>query len=147
MKYYAKGTVKAVDGITFEVPEGSRFGFLGPNGAGKTTTIRCLLGLLQPNKGKIVIFGKEINPRKDVNFRNQIGYLPGSQKFAYFQNPTKSFEIIDVENNKIVFPGIVGLWKTNDPVTGQTVYKADFSKFKKTGEYYIKSEKDEKSAL
>ena len=77
VKYYAKGTVKAVDGITFEVPEGSRFGFLGPNGAGKTTTIRCLLGLLQPNKGNILIHGKKIDPRKDVNFRNHIGYLPG----------------------------------------------------------------------
>ena len=77
VKYYAKGTVKAVDGISFEVPKGSRFGFLGPNGAGKTTTIRCLLGLLQTTSGKINIFGELIDPTKDVSFRNRVGYLPG----------------------------------------------------------------------
>ena len=41
-------TVRAVDGISFEVPSGIVFGFLGPNGSGKTTTIRLLLGLLFP---------------------------------------------------------------------------------------------------
>ena len=76
-KYYSRGTVKAVDDISFKVPEGSRFGFLGPNGAGKTTTIRCLLGFLNPDAGDITILGEEINPKKDVEIRNHIGYLPG----------------------------------------------------------------------
>ncbi len=76
-KYYNKGKVKAVDGISFEVPEGSRFGFLGPNGAGKTTTIRCLLGFLNVDAGDITILGQKINPIKDVEIRNRIGYLPG----------------------------------------------------------------------
>ena len=77
VKYYSRGTIKAVDGISFKVPEGSRFGFLGPNGAGKTTTIRCLLGLLQRTSGDIKIFGEIIDPTKDVSFRNRVGYLPG----------------------------------------------------------------------
>ena len=76
-KYYNRGKVKAVDGISFEVPEGSRFGFLGPNGAGKTTTIRCLLGFLNADAGDITILGQTLNPRKDVQIRNRIGYLPG----------------------------------------------------------------------
>ena len=76
-KYYNRGNVKAVDGISFEVPEGSRFGFLGPNGAGKTTTIRCLLGFLNADAGDITILGQTLNPRKDVQIRNRIGYLPG----------------------------------------------------------------------
>ncbi|MGA2505395.1 MAG: ATP-binding cassette domain-containing protein [Anaerolineales bacterium] len=45
------GTVKAVDDLSLEVPEGIVFGFLGPNGAGKTTTIHLLLGLLEPTQG------------------------------------------------------------------------------------------------
>jgi ABC-2 type transport system ATP-binding protein len=76
-KYYNKGKVKAVDDISFNVPEGARFGYLGPNGAGKTTTIRCLLGLLNPDDGDITIFGEKVNPKKDVRVRNRIGYLPG----------------------------------------------------------------------
>ena len=43
------GPIRAVDGLSFEVPAGTIFGFLGPNGAGKTTTIRLLLGLLEPS--------------------------------------------------------------------------------------------------
>ena len=49
--------VRAVDGITLEVPAGSVFGFLGPNGAGKTTTIRLLLGLIEPSSGSAEVMG------------------------------------------------------------------------------------------
>ncbi|MFX0059544.1 MAG: ABC transporter ATP-binding protein [Candidatus Hodarchaeota archaeon] len=76
-KYYNKGKIKAVDNISFNVPEGARFGYLGPNGAGKTTTIRCLLGFLNPDAGDITIFGEKVNPKKDIRVRNRIGYLPG----------------------------------------------------------------------
>jgi len=76
-KYYDKGKVKAVDGISFDVPKGARFGFLGPNGAGKTTTIRCILGFLNLDGGTISVFGESINPKVDVKFRNKVGYLPG----------------------------------------------------------------------
>lgn len=76
-KYYNKGKVKAVDDISFNVEKGARFGFLGPNGAGKTTTIRCILGFLNLDEGQISIFGENINPKKDVKYRNKVGYLPG----------------------------------------------------------------------
>lgn len=76
-KYYNKGNVKAVDDISFNVEKGARFGFLGPNGAGKTTTIRCILGFLNLDGGQISIFGENINPKKDVKYRNKVGYLPG----------------------------------------------------------------------
>jgi ABC-2 type transport system ATP-binding protein len=45
------GDVLAVDGLDFEVAEGTVVGFLGPNGAGKTTTLRMLLGLVTPTTG------------------------------------------------------------------------------------------------
>jgi ABC-2 type transport system ATP-binding protein len=50
-------TVRAVDGLSLEVPAGTIFGFLGPNGAGKTTTIRLLLGLLEPSAGQAEVLG------------------------------------------------------------------------------------------
>ncbi len=49
--------VRALDGLTLEVPRGIVFGFLGPNGAGKTTTIRLLLGLLEPTAGSATVLG------------------------------------------------------------------------------------------
>lgn len=42
------GNITAVDDISFDVEEGTIFGFLGPNGAGKTTTINILCTLLSP---------------------------------------------------------------------------------------------------
>ena len=51
------GTLRAVDGLTLEVPAGTVFGFLGPNGSGKTTTIRLLLGLLEPTRGRAEVLG------------------------------------------------------------------------------------------
>ena len=53
------GTVRALDGVSFEVPAGIVFGFLGPNGAGKTTVIRTLLGLVQPTAGRAEVLGHD----------------------------------------------------------------------------------------
>lgn len=57
--------VRAVDGITFDVPAGSIFGFLGPNGSGKTTTIRLLLGLLLPTSGNASVLGFDTQTQAD----------------------------------------------------------------------------------
>ena len=51
------GRELALDGVTFEVPHGVIFALLGENGAGKTTTIRALLGLGQPDAGKLEVLG------------------------------------------------------------------------------------------
>jgi ABC-2 type transport system ATP-binding protein len=53
------GDVRALDGLTVDVPAGIVFGFLGPNGAGKTTTIRLLLGLLEPTAGRATVLGHD----------------------------------------------------------------------------------------
>ena len=69
--------LRAVDGLTIEVPQGAIFGLLGPNGAGKTTTILLLLGLLEPTVGhaKILNFdcrtqANEIRHRTGVLFEH-----------------------------------------------------------------------------
>lgn len=54
------GTIKAVDGISFEVRKGEVFGLLGPNGAGKSTTISVISTLLPPSGGVILFEGKDI---------------------------------------------------------------------------------------
>ncbi len=69
------GQLKAVDGISFEVPHGSVCGFVGANGAGKTTTMRIMATLDYPTMGNIEICGINV-----VNFpakvRSLIGWMP-----------------------------------------------------------------------
>jgi ABC-2 type transport system ATP-binding protein len=66
------GNIKAVDNISFSIPEGSVFGLIGRNGAGKTTTIRMLMNIFQPDSGEIFLRGEKITS----DFRKKVGYLP-----------------------------------------------------------------------
>jgi ABC-2 type transport system ATP-binding protein len=65
------GTVTAVNGVSFTVPEGICFGLLGPNGAGKTTTIEIMEGLLKPSAGEVRYRGASLGTR----FREEAGIL------------------------------------------------------------------------
>lgn len=61
VKHYP--AVKAVDGVSFDIPRGICFGLLGPNGAGKTTTIEMLEGIIKPTRGDILFAGEAIDGR------------------------------------------------------------------------------------
>ncbi len=76
------GSLKAVDGVSFEVKEGELYGLLGPNGAGKTTTISMLSGLLRPDSGKIQILGHDFwtDP---VRSQQKMGVVP--QEIALYE--------------------------------------------------------------
>ena len=68
------GSVRAVDGLSFEVRAGETFGFLGHNGAGKTTTIRLLNGVLSRDAGEAEVLG--LDPSIDgVGVRGRTGVL------------------------------------------------------------------------
>ena len=69
------GAHRAVDGLSFGVPQGEFFGFLGPNGAGKSTTIRILCGLLRPTSGEAEVAGEDV-VRHPVAVKAKIGVLP-----------------------------------------------------------------------
>ena len=60
------GTVAALDGVDFTVPQGTVFGLLGPNGAGKTTTVRVLATVLAPDAGRAEVLGHDVarHPRR-----------------------------------------------------------------------------------
>jgi ABC-2 type transport system ATP-binding protein len=66
--------VKAVDDLSFEVPQGQVYGFLGQNGAGKSTTIRMLLTLIEPTAGEIEIFGLNLKKQRKEILR-QVGAI------------------------------------------------------------------------
>lgn len=76
------GYVRAVDGVSFEVSEGTVFALVGESGSGKTTTLRCILRLTEPTSGEILIEGKDLSrlEGKDLKwFRRNVQ--------AVFQNP------------------------------------------------------------
>ena len=66
------GDFVAVDGLSFEIPQGSIFGLLGPNGAGKTTTIRMLVNVTVPDSGEVRLFGEPMSDK----LQQRVGYLP-----------------------------------------------------------------------
>jgi len=63
----------AVRDLSLEVPPGVIYGLLGPNGAGKSTTIRMIMDILEPDEGRVELFGGEGTGR-DLSYK--IGYLP-----------------------------------------------------------------------
>jgi len=63
---------RAVDGVSFTVPQGSISGVLGPNGAGKTTCLRVLLGIIDPSSGTRSVLGNQW----PLQIAHQVGYLP-----------------------------------------------------------------------
>jgi len=91
-----KEIVKAVDGISFEVMQGTIFGLLGQNGAGKTTTVKILITLLAPTSGTCQVLGydtykqaKNIRPRINFIFGGEMGVyrrLSAKDNLAYFSN-------------------------------------------------------------
>ncbi|MGH8679587.1 MAG: ATP-binding cassette domain-containing protein, partial [Burkholderiales bacterium] len=54
------GEVRAVDDVSFEVRDGEFFSMLGPSGSGKTTCLRLIAGFEQPDTGRIVIHGDDV---------------------------------------------------------------------------------------
>jgi lipooligosaccharide transport system ATP-binding protein len=69
------GPIRAVDGVSFEVPEGVCFGFLGPNGAGKTTVMRLICSLCIPSGGTLRVLG--LDPVREARQTKKfIGIVP-----------------------------------------------------------------------
>lgn len=81
--------ITAVNDISFEVEEGTIFGFLGPNGAGKTTTISILCTLLSPTSGKAFIAGHDCM-KEPAEVRRAIGIV--------FQDTTLDKDLTAYEN-------------------------------------------------
>jgi ABC-2 type transport system ATP-binding protein len=69
------GNTLAVNGISFEIPQGQIVGFLGPNGAGKSTTMRMLTGYLPPDQGDAQLLGHNLADNS-LAIRRRLGYIP-----------------------------------------------------------------------
>lgn len=71
------GTQKAIDHISFDIPEGAIVGLLGPNGAGKSTTMKILTGFIPQTSGEAWVHGFDVSS-ESLEVRRMTGYLPES---------------------------------------------------------------------
>jgi ABC-2 type transport system ATP-binding protein len=87
-----EGGKRALDGVSFEVPQGGIFGLLGPNGAGKSTLINILAGLVNKSSGRARVWGFDIDehPR---NAKASIGIVNQEILFDPFFSPLETLEI------------------------------------------------------
>ncbi len=79
------GSFAAVSNLSIEIRDGETFALLGPNGSGKTTTLKCLVGLISPDSGDLLING--LDARKlPLETRQMMSYLP--QRVSFQENLT-----------------------------------------------------------
>ena len=73
--------LRAVDGVSLEIPRGQVYGLLGPNGCGKSTTLKIVLGLVSATSGEVSILGES---SATPSARRRIGFLPEAPYFHKF---------------------------------------------------------------
>ena len=114
-----------MDNVDFEVRRGEVFGLLGPNGSGKSTTVKLLLGLLNPTKGHIEVFGH--SPRH-VQTKSRIGYLPEESYLYRYLNSRETLDFFgnlfhlsksERDNRAEQLLEMVGLGKTQTRAVGE----------------------------
>lgn len=99
------GTVRALEGASFEVRKGEVIGFLGPNGAGKTTTMKILTCFIAPSGGTAKVNGCDIW-EDPIGARRAIGYLPEHtplytemlvQEYLEFMGKMRGFKGVELQ--------------------------------------------------
>jgi len=102
IKIYRKRRV--VDEVSLEINEGEVVGLLGPNGAGKTTTFYIIVGLINPDKGKVSFNGKEIT-QVPMYQRSRMG-------LGYLAQEPSIFRKLTVEENILLILESLGVKKS-----------------------------------
>ena len=88
------GKLTVLDELDLSIKSGGIFAVLGPNGSGKTTLIKCILGMVIPQKGEIIFDGESVI--RQSNYRNKINYMP---QIANFPANLTVIELIEMVKN------------------------------------------------
>jgi ABC-2 type transport system ATP-binding protein len=90
------GRIQALNGVTFDVPEGSVFGILGPNGSGKTTLLSIILDVLKADAGNFLWFGQPGSPEQ----RKRIGSLLETPNFYHYLSAVNNLRVTQSISNR-----------------------------------------------
>src|SRR5437763_16824692 len=92
--------VRAVDDLSFSVPQGKIYGFLGQDGAGKSTMIRILLTLIEPTSGEIEIVGLNLRKCRKNNLEKTGAFIEKTDLFKNFtaKDSLEEFDAVSVIN-------------------------------------------------
>ena len=115
-KFY--GPIRALNDVSFQVPEGCVFGILGPNGSGKTTLLGIIMNILRPTKGTFQFFGKV----PDAETRKNIGTLLETPNFYHYLSGERNLRIAAEIKGK-------GLNEIDDVLKKVNLYERRKSKF------------------
>ena len=88
----ARGTFRALGGVSFDIARGEFFGLLGPNGAGKTTLISILAGLTRPTGGRVTVMGHDVQTDAAAA-RMVLGIVPQELVFDPFFSVREALRI------------------------------------------------------
>lgn len=91
-KVYGSSTV--LNDVSLAIPKGAVYGFIGPNGAGKSTTMKIILGLVEPSKGEVKVFGERLTAHNRRDFMLKVGGM--------IEEPAGYSHLTGVENLEVV---------------------------------------------
>ena len=79
------GGLSAVNNVSFKIERDEIVGLIGPNGSGKTTLIRCILGILKPDSGKVLLDGKDVTRKRpwEIVQRGMVGTFQVVKPFRH----------------------------------------------------------------
>ena len=120
------GTLPVLKELSFEVEEGSVFGFIGKNGAGKTTAMKLALGFLPLDGGEISVLSKKVS-YGDTKINKSVGYLPDVPEFYGYMTPKEYLRLCgniagmdksDIEKKTAELLSLTGLEKADRRIQG-----------------------------
>lgn len=107
------GKFKVLEDISLEFSGNSITAVMGPNGSGKTTLLKCILSLVIPNSGKIIVDGSEAG--EDYKYKEKIGYMPQYANYPGNLRVMEIFNLIkDIRGKKSYDEELVKSFKINE---------------------------------
>ncbi|MBH76373.1 MAG: LPS export ABC transporter ATP-binding protein [Flavobacteriales bacterium] len=115
---------KVVNDVSFEINKGEIIGLLGPNGAGKTTSFYILVGLVNPNEGKVLLNGEDIS-------KNPM-YIRARKGISYLAQEPSIFRKMSVEDNILcILEYLNNNKKENEVILNQLINEFGLNKIRK----------------